>query len=1173
MRAPAPSQSYPREFGDYLLLGQLGAGGMGVVYQAVHQTTGRPCALKLIRGSALADGDGGRVQLASLQQRFATEVEATAGLDHPNIVRVRHAGLQDGEYFLELELIEGGTLAERLEAGPLPAEAAAELVLRLARAVQYAHGRGVLHRDLKPGNVLLGKDGEPRLADFGLARGLERTHNLQRTLAALGTPAYLAPEIAQGSATGATIAADTYSLGAILYECLAGRPPFQAANLPALLRKVAEEEPAPLPAACAAAGEAAPPADLVVIAHRAMARDPARRFASAGELADELERFLRREPIQSRPFTPAERFRLWCRRRPRTALAAAAALLASVAALIAIIVLWQQAVRASAEARRKSEALERTVVRDTLKLCSEALAAQDRSLALQRMLEALHQLPETPSFHRWLQYRLAADAFLMEYRTLPHSGSLSAIHLDSPRPRIISAGGGGFWLHDELQGKELLHLPALDASPPGQLSTGRDAWVSADGTRLLAQEASGRLALWDIGDLGAPSLLWTNAGDYPFAVAPNRNAFVVGAPSRPATLAALQRDGLRAGPFLHPPPGVPTAFISLPETTAPVVRLCLNSNGTLVVAALASGEICKLIAGSESWSAMAAWRTNTTLLAVTSDGEFVLAAAGREYAGFRTYDGYRLFLFTNSTPVTALALTSAARRFGLLDLEGLLTIRWRTDGRLCADPMNLHQPPASLRLTPSKRHFVVSGQAGETRIIHVSSGGLVANARQPHQTSDADYDENRRILMTASDDGPARLWSLSRPAPPDNVSTTLPPFSAAFVLPPPPASKAHPGSHPLARPSLLVLTTNRELLAVTPQARDFSLRALGSFAEASALALTSRPEAALLTADRLGRVRRHLLEADGGAADLAALGTAVERLAASADGQQVVVASGTGVVALAVEANASCVRLAVAFTNCTSLVISPQGNYAAAAAEDGALLVLDLASGKSRCLRPAQPETISALAFSPDGSRLAAASRQGCTRVWSSATGEDVIPPFRDLREPASVCWDRAGERLLAGGLGTGVLLDTHSGVESARFTRLPGWNRGVLSQDGETVLFSSSDGKVSLWNATGAARLAEWDLADAGNAAPEIGWAGADGEFFAWNAAGLIRFIRPPPPLAPALRDTLVEWLTGRTVNAQGASVELDPIARAERLARLRAANAGGELPGAYARHLPPAP
>lgn len=292
-----------RQFEHYTLLGQIDEGGMGVVYQAVHRGLNRSCALKLIRAGLLATADERR--------RFLTEAEAAAWLDHPNIVRVGRAAEFEGQWFLEMELIAGGTLADRIAEGPLPPREAAALVESLARAVHHAHERGILHRDLKPGNVLITEDGKPKLADFGLARFLDNDSDLTRSIAVLGTPAYLAPELAGGQVREATIRADVYSLGVILFECLTGRRPFSGETPLEILRSVQD---APTPRASSV--QPGLPRDLEIICLKGMAKEPEHRYASAAALAEDLACWQRGDPIVARPAGLVERAVKWVRRHP-----------------------------------------------------------------------------------------------------------------------------------------------------------------------------------------------------------------------------------------------------------------------------------------------------------------------------------------------------------------------------------------------------------------------------------------------------------------------------------------------------------------------------------------------------------------------------------------------------------------------------------------------------------------------------------------------------------------------------------------------------------------------------------------------------------------------------------------------------------------------------------------
>lgn len=292
-----------QQFEDYTVLGEIDRGGMGVVYQAVHRGLNRSCALKVLRTGLLASDHERR--------RFLTEAEAAAKLDHPNIVRVGRAIEYQGQWLLEMELVEGGTLADRIAGASLIPSETARLVGRIARAVQHAHERGVLHRDLKPSNILLGNDGQPKLTDFGLARFLERESDLTRTVAVLGTPAYLAPEVASGRAREATTKVDIYSLGVVLFECLTGQRPFAGETALEILRAV-QEGPVPSPQRL----RPDIPTDLEIICLKCLHQDPAARYASAADLADDLDRWLRHEPIAARPPTAWERLIGIARRHP-----------------------------------------------------------------------------------------------------------------------------------------------------------------------------------------------------------------------------------------------------------------------------------------------------------------------------------------------------------------------------------------------------------------------------------------------------------------------------------------------------------------------------------------------------------------------------------------------------------------------------------------------------------------------------------------------------------------------------------------------------------------------------------------------------------------------------------------------------------------------------------------
>jgi WD40 repeat protein/serine/threonine protein kinase len=302
--------------GGYEVLGELGRGGGGVVYQARQPGLNRVVALKVIRGGPHAGPD----ELA----RFRTEAEAVARLKHPNIVQIYEVGEHDGHPYFSLEFCPGGSLKERLAGTCLPPGEAARLVETLARAMDTAHVHRVIHRDLKPANVLLAEGGTPKISDFGLAKKLDEAGQTA-TGALIGTPSYMAPEQAAGKRKEIGPLADVYALGAILYECLTGRPPFKAATPYDTVLQVINEEPVP-PTRL----QPKVPRDLETICLKCLQKDPDQRYTTALNLADDLRRFLSREPITARPVGLHERFWRWCRRNPTVAMltmAVAAALI------------------------------------------------------------------------------------------------------------------------------------------------------------------------------------------------------------------------------------------------------------------------------------------------------------------------------------------------------------------------------------------------------------------------------------------------------------------------------------------------------------------------------------------------------------------------------------------------------------------------------------------------------------------------------------------------------------------------------------------------------------------------------------------------------------------------------------------------------------------------------
>jgi WD40 repeat protein len=1092
------------QLGHYEVVEEIARGGMGVVYRARDLTLNRVVALKLM----LAGQFAGEREV----KRFRAEAEAAARLHHPNIVAIYEFGELEGRPFLSMRFVDGANLTERLHGTPMDAIPAAKLMSTLARSVHYAHQRSVLHRDLKPANVLLDSAGQPYVTDFGLAKCLDSADRLTLSGAAIGSPNYMSPEQASGRPERLTTAADVYSLGAIMYEVLTGRPPFRADTPLETMRKVMEEPPVAPRELYKFADR-----DLETICLKCMEKEPERRYGSAEALAEDLERWLRKEPIRTRPVTVAERVVKWMRRNPKLATLVVLLHVLFAAALVTGIWMSNRIAAARNEAEKANFRLAKDLRGLQWQKLEELASAGKRPDALAYLSRFLRDDPKDEVAATRVISMLSERNFVLpSSKPLEHDGPVNSAVFSADGQEVATASNDGtarVW--DARNGQMLARFnhtaPVRSAEFLGK--THRVLSVCDDGYARMWREDTTQVFTVKVGTSEPGSATVSADGKWLAAATETNTVRIFNAANGEVTGNRIPINDSR--PLL----------VFSPDSRQLAVRVHSSKL-----------ELRNVPSGDQAFGPIAPG-AEIILTAFSPDGHWVfLGCSGGRGFVFDTQSGTLVKeLPSQKTDVLGAEFSSDGQRLASIAWSEPVRI-WTTSNWEPACPLfdtaNMH---VGFRLAGDGKRLVTFFQSGEARLRDTSTGKLLAEPfEHDGPIVGASFSPDGGQLVSASQDGTAQLWTTGMRQPhgrtlkepwymwhaepsPDGRLIVVTQENSAQLL------DSHTGE-PVGKPmdhhgTVYIARFSADGKRVVTGSHDTTAR------------VWSVPDGEPVTPELIHEKR-------------------VMHVVFSSDNQSVLTASDDRTARLWSAATGKLIFSLANDSELTDAEFAADGEKIVTATAQGTISIWSGRTGQLLHGLLRHKGVVWTARFNHDGSRLLSASYDKSARIWDVVSGK-LLQSFQHPQGVLGAVFDPGEKLVLTGSLdGMARIWNIATGELNAQpMHHSEKISFAYFSPDGRRVLTGSEDTKTRLWDALTGYPLTEPFVHE--GTVRNVQFSADGQQFFSASDFGQIRLCDNPkrPPAAPLWFCELIEALAGRHLNERGA---IEPVSH-EKLQGLR--------------------